>query len=192
MPQDRGRRGIRTVLGIVLVGPATVAAAMLAGGGMASHPGLFSPAEAATARAVGDVTACGSFRVVDWAVSSAQEDYAVPGPGVPGSRPPADLIGLADALSNSVDRAVSSPLAASLRSYVYATATLGAAINHGDPPETTAELRQLAGMAGAAASALCTEAGVPPAWMPAPGRRGGRDSETATSPVRSLDRKALQ
>lgn len=204
---NQGRPAVRAGLVALLLGSAASAAGLLIGMGGERAAGGSALADVASEQwsipasggvAAADASACGSFRVVDWAVSVAQDDFV--GPAVPDSRPPADLIGLANALANSLAPQVSGPLSAAIRSYVYSVANLGAAINHADPDEATSGFNQLAELAAATVSELCGQGDDRPVW-PATGGPGRAQTDSeASAAVSGLphsldvaphDRKAL-
>lgn len=79
---------------------------------------------------VTDSQVCGAFSVVNILVHETMEPGRQPGPDVPRKY---DLVGLADALNNAAGQGMSADLKDALAKYVYAVASLGAALNHHDP-----------------------------------------------------------
>lgn len=80
-----------------------------------------------------DRSACGAFSVIsDLVHESLLPD---PGPGSEGSSRTYDLVGLANALNNIDKQGISPDLDHDLTAYVYALATVGAAINHNEPTD---------------------------------------------------------
>lgn len=107
-----------------------------------------------------DDALCGSVRLINTLVVSAQHDRLDPGPAAPyptlGSRPPTDFIGLAGALNTAAAEQHPSPtMGPALLSYVYALTNLGAAVNHRDAEESVDAMYQWTELSGQAVTALC-------------------------------------
>lgn len=83
-----------------------------------------------------DSRACGAFTVIKSLVDESQ--HPDPGPGGQLLPRTYDFVGLANALNVIQRPAVSEDLNASLTTYVYALAELGAAINHREPVDSSA------------------------------------------------------
>lgn len=96
-------------------------------GGCATHNDVGRPLGT---RAAADSRACGAFSVINMLVYETLEPEREPGPDAPRKY---DLVGLADALNNSVGQGISADLKSALANYVQAVANLGAALNHHEP-----------------------------------------------------------
>lgn len=83
-----------------------------------------------------DSRACGAFTVIKSLVDESQHPDPAPG----GQLPPRtyDFVGLANALNMTQRSSVSEELNASLTTYVYALAEVGAALNHREPVDNSA------------------------------------------------------
>lgn len=120
-----------------------------------------------------EAMACNSFATVDHIVAS--QTSGIPDPaGWTSTRPDPDLIGLADALSNTTGSAeAGSPLTAAMTSYIYSLATLGAAINHQESSDSIEDLHQLTGIVANSVFQLCEDALDVTAHTPDPEDLGG-------------------
>lgn len=114
------------------------------------------PERAAMPMPMPDVMKCGSFASIDKLANNAHST-GDPKQPAPSPRPPIDYIGIADALNNTEVKGTSPVLDAAINAYVYAVTNLGAQINHKEPPDRIAEMRDLVGRTANTVATICSQ-----------------------------------